>query len=92
MLTRGMAETLYACPPIRDAAKSLPYGRTRCSERTAAAGHSTCRRPTELLAAPAPSARGANIFRNRPRSSSGCGEGPQASDVAPAAAAWGGRD
>jgi hypothetical protein len=47
MLARGMAETLYACPPIRDAAKSLPYGRTRHSERTAAAGHSTCRHPIE---------------------------------------------
>ena len=90
----GMAKTLYARPPTRDAARSRPYGRTSCSARTAAAGHSMSRRPIELLAALAPSARGANTSLNRPRSSTGCAEAAQASNVAPAAAAWrwGGRD
>jgi hypothetical protein len=52
------------------------------------------RRPIELSAAPGPLARGANISRNRPRSSSGCAEAPQALDVAPEAVGrrGGGRD
>jgi hypothetical protein len=48
----GMAETRCACPPIRDAATSLPYGRISCSGRAAAVDHSTLRHPTGLLAAP----------------------------------------
>jgi hypothetical protein len=68
---QGMAETLCACPPTRGAAKLLPYSRTSCSGRTAAVGHSMFRRPIELLAAPAPSASGANTSRNRPRSKAG---------------------
>jgi hypothetical protein len=58
----GMAETQYARPPIRDAATSRPYGRTSCSARTAEVGHSMSRRPIELLAAPAPSARGSDML------------------------------
>jgi hypothetical protein len=42
-------------------------------------------RPIELLAASAPSARGANTSRNRPRSSSGCAEAPRTLDMARAA-------
>jgi hypothetical protein len=94
MPVRGMAETLCACLPTPDAAMSLPCGHTSCSGRTCAVDHSTYRRPSELLAAPEPLARGAGTFRNRPRSSSGCAEAPQALDVASPAAAWraGGRD
>ena len=75
MRIRGMAESLCACPPIPDAAKSLPYGRTECSGHTAAVDHSMSRHPIELSKAPKPLARGANIS-------------PPALDVAPAAAAW----
>jgi hypothetical protein len=88
MRVKGMAETLCACPPIQDAAKSLPCGRTWCSGSAAAVGHSTYRHPIELLAAPEPSVRGANTSRSRPRSSSGYAEGPQGSEVGPAAVAW----
>ena len=94
MRVKGMAETLCACPPIQDAAMSLPCVRIESIGHTAAVGHLTSRHPIESLAAPGPLARGANISCNRPRSSSGYAEGPQASDVALAAPAWhgGGRD
>jgi hypothetical protein len=87
-LAAGTAETLCGCLPIPDVAKSLPYDRTECNGQTAAVDHSMSRHPIELLAAPGPLARGANISHNRPRSSSGCAEAPQSLDVAPAAAAW----
>jgi hypothetical protein len=51
MRVKGMAETLCACPPIQDAAKSLACGRTWCSGSAAAVGHSTYRHPIELSAA-----------------------------------------
>ena len=86
MPVRGTAETLCACPPIPDVAESLPYDRTSCSGQTAAVDHSMSRHPIELSKAPKPLARGANISRNRPRSSNGSAEVPQASGVAPAAA------
>ena len=91
---RGTAGTQYAYPPIRGVAKSLPYGRTSYSGQTAAVDHSTSRHPIELSTAPGPLAHGADTFRNRPRSSSGCAEALRASDAAPEAAAWrgGGRD
>jgi hypothetical protein len=88
MLVQGMAETLCACPPIQDAAKSLPCVRTWCSGQTAAVDRSTYRPPNELSPAPGPLARGANISRNRPRSSSGSADVPQALDVVQETAAW----
>ena len=83
----GMTETLYACPPSRMLqSRSLwPHlvHRARCRSRSLDVSA-----PHPIISGTRAIGAWCSISRSRPRSNSGCAEAPQASDVAPAAAAW----